>query len=98
MREAGVFDLISDKEVLMKLAYNYERTESRLVSAGESDIRSYMNRAGLSELLFLKADQGDLSRQIRQITEGTPLWKWCVYLTLIFFLIETLLVRYPKRT
>ena len=40
-----------------------------------------------------------MTHYIRQRSQGTPLWRWCIIFSLIFLLAEILLIRLnPKKT
>jgi hypothetical protein len=38
----------------------------------------------------------DLTKKLKQLTDGVSLWKYCIIFVLVFLFVETLLLRFWK--
>jgi hypothetical protein len=92
--EAGIYDLVLGEEIVDAFAFNYDRKESDL---------DYLNGAELAELanipnvaLLDAANQASLIGDIRERNEGTPLWRYFIWIALGALLVEVLLLRFWK--
>jgi hypothetical protein len=92
--EAGIYDLVLGEEVVDAFAFNYDRKESDL---------DYLNGAELAELanipnvaLLDAGNQASLIGDIRERNEGTPLWRYFIWMALGALLLEVLLLRFWK--
>ncbi|WP_411767665.1 BatA domain-containing protein [Winogradskyella sp. A3E31] len=85
-KASGIIDVVDKQEVLKKLSFNYNRSESDL---------NYHN-------MSLNADyslSSSLSSAIEDIKSGTnvnELWKWFVIFAVIFLITEKLILKYLK--
>lgn len=77
--------------IFAALAFNYNRNESDCRTFNETELQKIADDMGVE--LFTKSAE-KLSSQISVAQKGTPLWKWCIILVLIFLLIEILLIRF----
>lgn len=92
--EAGYYDLfLEEGEVIDKFAFNYDRTESDLRYFTPQDLAERFGE----EVSILEAnDNAVLTARISQESQGTPLWRWCIILALVFLGVEVLLLRFWK--
>ena len=89
--EAGVYELVIDEETVESFAFNYDRTESDLSYSTTDDLRA------IPGVTVLDADsQAALVSDIRERTEGRPLWRYFIWATLLFLLAEALVLRFWK--
>lgn len=92
--EAGYYDLfLEEGEVLDKFAFNYDRKESdlRYLTPEQLD-----ERFGEHVNILQANDNAILTARISQQSQGTPLWRWCIILALVFLGAEVLLLRFWK--
>ena len=94
---AGNFELLNDKKVLASLAFNYNRGESDLSCNTISDMESILRKAHLNSFTILKSGQKPLNEVIAQINSGNQLWRYFIWLALLFLLAEILLIRFFKK-
>ena len=92
--KAGNFDIKSDK-VIGKISLNYNRSESDLASFNEEEITERFNANGINQLTFNEIG-ADTELSTIDIDKPFSYWKICIVLTLIFVLIEMLLIRLLK--
>ena len=89
--EAGVYDLLIGDKTVDAFAFNYDRRESDLTYLTEEEL------AAIPGLTVLNAEsQTALLNGIRERNEGRPLWTYFIWATLIFLLIEAVLLRFWK--
>ena len=90
IKESGIYDLKVEDQLVKRLAYNYNRTESNLKIGN-------LTSAALPYRIMQNSLSADLTTVITEKDKGIILWRWCIILTLIFFAIESLLLRLWKR-
>jgi len=85
-QEAGNFGIYKKDELLKKISFNYNRTESDLSSSNEA-LLSDFNVIDSIDNVFdtLQTDRTD-----------NEIWKWFVFLTLLFLVIEILIQKLLK--
>lgn len=85
-QEAGNFGIYKKEELLKKISFNYNRTESDLSSSNEALLSDY-NVINSIDNVFdtLKTDRTD-----------NEIWKWFVFLTLLFLVTEILIQKFLK--
>ncbi len=95
--QAGVYELNSAQGLASLIAFNYDRKESVLTYLTTDEISAKADAAHLNQMQFFKPNAADLTKTLNQMTEGIPLWKYCIILTLFFLLAETLILRFWKK-
>ena len=89
--EAGVYDLVLGDERVDGFAFNYDRNESDLSYTSGDEL------AAIPGVTVLQAEsQAALVDDIRARNEGRPLWQYFIWATLLFLLVEALLLRFWK--
>lgn len=85
-QEAGNFGIYKKDELLKKISFNYNRTESDLASSNEA-LLSDFNVIDSIDNVFdtLQTDRTD-----------NEIWKWFVFLTLLFLVTEILIQKFLK--
>ena len=95
--EAGNYLLTP--EPVEGLAFNYSRQESNLSCFSRNELKQAVRDAGLTHCRIVPKAEKSMTQYIRQRSQGTPLWRWCIVLALLFLLAEILLIRIgPKQT
>ena len=93
IQKAGHYKLLKNKETLKGLSFNYNRKESVMKFAGRSDLQELIGRYNLANTRII-ADMGKpLSEAIKDMNQGTRLWKLFIILALVFLAIEIFLLR-----
>lgn len=93
IKDAGFYAVTLDDEELSSLAFNYNRLESDLRYI---DINQLNDDYGRAMNIISSSDSSNLTEFIETEESGTPLWKWCIILVLVFLAIEALLLRLWK--
>jgi hypothetical protein len=93
--EPGIYRLFRGEEgPLAKLAFNYDRKESNLAAWQPGALGSIKTNATLKVLS--EENQLNLASFVQSLERGKQLWKWCLFLALLFILAEVLLIRVLK--
>lgn len=93
---AGIYSLVHSGEEISAAGINYLREESDLASYTRSELEAVVAETGLKNVRVFDGGDDDIGRRIEQVNRGTPLWKICLILALVFLLAETLLLRNRK--
>ncbi len=79
------------------LAFNYSRQESNLSCYSREELKQAVSDAGLTHCRIVPKAEKSMTQYIRQRSQGTPLWRWCIVLALLFLLAEILLIRLGQK-
>jgi|GEM_PF-3402373 len=82
-RTIGTFALNAGKEESLTACYSPEELSEQLKSFAQVQVLKNVSEIALEE-------------QLKELTKGVPLWKYCLILSLVFFLIEIVLIRWFK--
>ncbi len=96
IREAGFYIVKNGTRAITGLAYNYNRLESDLACYTARELENEIKRLPFASATILKEKSSTLTRQIRQLNQGTPLWKIFIVLALLFLATEILMIRTMK--
>lgn len=93
VKESAIYDLSLNDQLISKLAFNYDRLES---DVRYGDLDEIIKSIGPNAALIDDVAMADLSGFIKEKNQGISLWRWCLWLALLFLLIEILLLRFWK--
>ena len=96
IKEAGLYDVTADHSILEGLAFNYDRVESDLRCMTPAELDDALKHAGIKYFSVFRGLKTPLAKQIHELNQGTPLWKWFILLSLLFITGEIILVRILK--
>jgi hypothetical protein len=96
IREAGHYIIAEGNRVMQGLAFNYDRKESDLACYTADELRKILDRAHLKYYALLTKKKEPLTKQIHEMTQGIPLWKLFILLTLLFIALEIFFIRLLK--
>ncbi len=94
---AGNYLLTDQGQAVEGLSFNYSRQESDLSFYSRDEVKKLLADAGLDRCSVVPSAQKSMTDYIRQRSQGTPLWRWCLLLALLALLAEILLIRLPQR-
>jgi hypothetical protein len=93
--QPGFYQLVYKNQTVRTFALNTSKTESRTEFYNSDELRSTLKEVpnvkvldNISEVAF--------EEQLKELTKGVPLWKYCLFLSLLFFFIEIVLIRWFK--
>lgn len=96
INQANNYLLTIDKDTITGLSFNFDRKESDLTCYTGDDIEKEAKKAGLEGYQVLQSDARDIGSQLKQLSQGTKLWKLFLILALVFLAIEVLLLKFWK--
>ncbi|MCX6305146.1 MAG: BatA domain-containing protein [Bacteroidetes bacterium] len=96
IKDAGFYSVGRGNKPVAGLAFNFNRRESDLSCLASSELEQQISRLPLKDIRILKEKKSSLTREIHQIKQGTPLWKFFIILVLIFIACEIALIRFMK--
>jgi hypothetical protein len=86
--QEGVYDITQEDEVLEKIAFNISDLESRLDFFPDNQLRETLNQKGLQGVQLLPPLPDSITTMVQQEKEGIPLWKYFIWLALLFLAVE----------
>jgi hypothetical protein len=92
--EAGNYNIYSDKNLIMALSFNYNRKESDLRFMEKDKLKKSIEDYNLQNISIIEPTKQSLSNIISHIEDGKKLWKLFIILSLICFIIESVLLRF----
>ncbi|MFH1120988.1 MAG: BatA domain-containing protein [Bacteroidota bacterium] len=92
LKDAGIFRVISGKETVSLLAFNYNRNESDLSPASNEMLQKLAGKSGNIEII--ESGPKPLNDIIAAKNSGKRLWKWFILTTLFCIIAEVLLLRF----
>ncbi len=96
IRDAGLYAIMEGSRLVQGVAFNYDRRESDMNCYTGDEINAMLKRSDVKYFAVLKGKQVSLAKQIRDMNQGSPLWKYFVLGTLAFLLAEIILIRLWK--
>jgi hypothetical protein len=94
VKKAGHYQLRKGEEILRGLGFNYSRKESAMEIADRAILESNISRYSLDNVEIMSDKGLPLTDVIKDMNQGTLLWKLFIILALIFLAIEVLLLRF----
>ncbi|MCB2220489.1 MAG: BatA domain-containing protein [Bacteroidetes bacterium] len=94
--EAGFYELVFDESIISGLAFNYDRLESEMRFAETESLQKYAEDSGIRGLQVLDTENQPFVQALTDLSRGKQLWRWFVFATLFFLLMETVLLRWWK--
>jgi hypothetical protein len=94
VQKAGHYKLEKNDRVLKGLAFNYDRNESEMKFLGPAELTDIIRRYDLKKFQLLPDKGKPLSEAIKDMNQGTLLWKLFIILALVFLAFEIILLRF----
>jgi hypothetical protein len=96
IRDDGFYAVSRGAKPVAGLAFNFNRKESDLSCFSINDLEKQIGRLKVNDIRILKEKKSSLTREIHDIKQGTPLWKFFILLALVFIACEIALIRLLK--
>ena len=94
IQKPGIYVCTTGDKVLKTLAFNYDRTESRLDYVDEANLK--LKFGEIFNIYGPEDKRKDFGQLIKEKQSGKELWKVFILLALLFLLLEILLLRFWK--
>jgi hypothetical protein len=92
----GNYNIFFENKLITCFALNHNRSESNLACFNYDELNEKITANNLFNFNIIKVKQQHLKEYISNINQGEKLWKFCIFLSLVFFAIEFLLLRFVK--
>ncbi|HRZ43128.1 MAG TPA: BatA domain-containing protein [Bacteroidales bacterium] len=89
----GNYQVFAGDSVIAPLAFNLRDTESDMQCADEKKLQNWLEGSDIRNFTLLKEAGKSTGDKLRESSEGKPLWRFFVMASLIFLLIEVILLR-----
>lgn len=96
IRDAGNFNVLSGKDLITGVSFNFDRKESDLNCYTIDELNEQLADNSLNNFSILETGTQSLKQSLMEIEQGKKLWKLCIILTLLFLAVESLLLRFMK--
>lgn len=95
VKEDGNYVLKNEAgDSLLPLSFNYDRKESSHEFLEVEKVKSTLDNAGFDSVEIIRGSGKNLTQTIKELNEGTSLWKLCIIIALIFITLEIILLRW----
>lgn len=94
IKKAGIYSIFYGDSIVQKIAFNFDRKESKLEYANPENIEEKLNNN--VKIFDNKNKNYNFTKMINAKERGVELWKWAIILALIFLAIEIILLRFWK--
>jgi len=92
IKEANNYEISLDKNVLDVCSFNYSNLESNLVMFENDELEAMIEKNGIANMTILANNGKSLTQSVKEDNTGKSLWKIFVIFSLLFLLIEVLLL------
>lgn len=89
----GPYAVTLGADTITTIALDLPRTESDLSAFTPEELSERLEQRGITSITVLDKAGNDLAMGLRELEQGTKLWKWFVLLALLFLALETILIR-----
>ncbi|MFI5204495.1 MAG: BatA domain-containing protein [Flavobacteriales bacterium] len=96
IREAGAYDLMASNENVFTAAINYDRRESNPAVVSADELKKGFENAGFKDITIYERGTEDAQLSLSALDDQSKLWKWMIWLALIFVFSESALIRIWK--
>ena len=92
IQKANHYQLTQEEELISYISFNYDRKESNTDQHLENDILNFINLNKIQNISIFDSSI-NLQENIDKLDKNKEYWKFCILLSLIFMLIEILLIK-----
>jgi hypothetical protein len=94
LRETGNYQLLKADSLHAVLSFNDPGPESDLSYASD---RAIAGKFPDRKIELFEPSAGSMQGDVKSLNQGTPLWKLCIVLSLLFLAVEIVLIRFYKK-
>jgi hypothetical protein len=91
--KAGIYELAAGDTIKKILAFNYGKEESYLDSYSTDELKKAFSEYK-NVTIYDTQNSASFMSEFKKDNIGIPLWKYCLILSLLFLLVEILLIRF----
>lgn len=94
--EAGNYNLFADKDLLLGVAFNFNRNESNLICFNQDELNEQITKLNYLNIKTLNTSEKNIGLHLTEMDSGKKLWKLCIIFALLFLALEIALLRLMK--
>ena len=87
---------MAKENISASLSFNYNRNESFPDYYSSEEFKNILDGKGFKTTVFDNSNSETIASKITSEAQGKPLWKYFIWLTLLFIAAEIALVRFLK--
>jgi len=91
IKKSGFYNANQEKKISASFAFNDDRAESNLHFYQQNQLIDWF---GVTQKDIFNSQEASIQQQIKVSKLGFPLWKLCLILTLLFLILEMLLIKF----
>ena len=88
--------IIENNKTKLGLAYNYNRSESKLSYLSSNEIDDIISSNSINAK-YIDLTTGNMQTALSDLSIGKKYWKYCIILALLFLAVETVLIKIFKQ-
>lgn len=96
IQEAGNYAAYYNQELIQGIGFNYDRKESDLSCYNDQELTAAFEKNGIKDFKIYESSNQEIPVSLEAIDDTQSYWKICLYLVLLFVLMEILLLRFIK--
>jgi hypothetical protein len=93
IKDAGHYEIISADDRVQGFAFNYDRLESFPEIYSPQALDEWIATMDNPGIFLIESDRDAVYQSVTEISRGTELWKFFIWIALFFILLEILLLR-----
>ncbi len=94
--KSGIYSIFASNQLLDKIAFNYNNSESRVLSLTNDEIKGFISKNNIKNMTVIKTKNISLKTLIKEKEIGKEYWQISILLSLIFFAFEIMLIKLIK--
>lgn len=94
--EPGHYFLQWKGKNILALSFNFNRNESKMKFYTENELKNLVNQYQVKNFHINELSSNSIKKIIQTEISGQSYWKLCLFLCLIFFIAESLIIRWMK--
>ncbi len=94
--KSGFYDLTDGTDIVTTIAFNLDNEESILAQKPIEAVVESFQKQGMQVEHFTESDMQNLQETLKEKYLGVPLWKYAILMTLLFFALEIVIIRFVK--
>jgi hypothetical protein len=92
----GSYGVYIQDSLLARLSFNLDDAESRISVIAADELEEHLEEKGISGVRVVPSRPEQVRAAVRNIGEGTPLWKWFLTLTVLMLAAEVGILKWMK--
>ena len=96
IKEAGNYQLLQGVEYIAPVSLNYNRRESDLTFYNTEELSDFITENLNDRAKVIEANSDNINEELKEFSEGRPLWQLFLLFALFFILCEIAIARFLK--